>query len=242
MFGTTLGISPTPGILLADPKLGLTTDGLWQPQPGSPALGAAQGSFSFVTDDIRGRLRPSAKDVGSDQANGSAPVRRPLTATDVGPSWMQPLKVSLSLVNRPAVALRWASVAGAVYRVQTSTNLVTWADTDTAITATGTIQTWEELVAPQPGSPATARFYRIRKVSGSSQPNFSVALSFTNRPCASLLWNCIPGRRYQAQVSTNLVNWQDISPTITTPFATQRWEEMYAPGRPKFYRVKLLPD
>jgi hypothetical protein len=80
----------------------------------------AQGSYPFVADDIRGRLRPLAKDVGSDQADGSPPTRRPLTATDVGPSWMLPLKAALSLVPRPNVSLQWPTVPGAVHQVQTT--------------------------------------------------------------------------------------------------------------------------
>jgi hypothetical protein len=50
----------------------------------SPAIDAATGSFSFVTDDIEGdaRVKP---DVGADERSSAAPKRGPLTAVDVGP-------------------------------------------------------------------------------------------------------------------------------------------------------------
>ena len=159
MFGTALGIGLVPGILLADPMMGQVADGLWAPLPASPAIGGAKGSFSFVTDDIRGRLRPLAKDVGSDQVNGSGPTRRPLTSADVGPSWSQPLKLELSLIQRSTVALRWRSVAGSVYRVQISTNLAAWTDIGAPITATGATETWEE-----PWLAGRTRLYRVKQL------------------------------------------------------------------------------
>ena len=188
MFGAALGINPVPGILLADPKLGRAPDGLWRPRSDSPALGAAQGGFEFVTDDIRGRVRPPAKDVGSDQADGSSPIRQPLTPADVGPSWTHPLVVALSLAERPNVSLRWASVSGAVYQVQTSAELASWMDAGAPVTASGATQMWEELLAPIPASPPTAKFYRIQRIAGPPSAAYAVTLGLVNRPTVSVQW------------------------------------------------------
>ena len=52
---------------------------------GSKAIGAAQGSYPFVTDDIFGHLRGAKPDVGPQQFSPDPPLRRVLTTTDVGP-------------------------------------------------------------------------------------------------------------------------------------------------------------
>ena len=51
----------------------------------SPAIGAASGSFPFVTDDIDGDPRTTA-DVGADEYSTAPPARHPLTTADVGPN------------------------------------------------------------------------------------------------------------------------------------------------------------
>ena len=52
--------------------------------PGSPAVDAAVGSYVYVTDDMDGQSR-AAKDVGADEYSTQGVIRRPLTASDVGP-------------------------------------------------------------------------------------------------------------------------------------------------------------
>jgi poly(beta-D-mannuronate) lyase len=170
MFGTVLGITPPPGILVADPKLVLNADGLWRPGANSPALAASQGDYGFVLDDIRGRLRPAAKDVGSDQSGSSTPMRTPLTPTEVGPSWMLPFRLTLNVVNRSVVSLRWPSVPGAVYQVQTSTGLVAWANISNSISATGSTQTWETPFPSTIGPATRVRHYRVQQLAITNGP------------------------------------------------------------------------
>jgi poly(beta-D-mannuronate) lyase len=88
MFGAEVGIPSTPGIKVADPRLALG-GGLWRPAKDGPAVGAAEGDFPFITEDIEGCPRGARKDVGCFQASGAPPTRRPLTPADVGPDWMR---------------------------------------------------------------------------------------------------------------------------------------------------------
>jgi poly(beta-D-mannuronate) lyase len=88
MYGAELGVPPGPGIRQLDPKLEKGPDGLWRPGLGSPVLDAAEGRYASVDDDMDGQPREAPADVGADERS-DRPVRRaPLTARDVGPSWM----------------------------------------------------------------------------------------------------------------------------------------------------------
>ncbi len=82
--GAPLGISPRPGVTEADPMLVLAGDGLYRPGPGSPAIDAIAGT-SLVPDDMDGQARIGLIDIGADEVLPAAIVRKPLTATDVGP-------------------------------------------------------------------------------------------------------------------------------------------------------------
>jgi len=123
MQGSSLGITPPAGITLADPKLVLAADGLWRPDSSSPGLGAAEGDYPFVVDDMDGQLRVSSKDVGADQLSPDPIVRRPLTANDTGPEWMVAgLPVVLSYVTVGAGTVR-LDPAGGVYEPGTVVTL-----------------------------------------------------------------------------------------------------------------------
>jgi hypothetical protein len=84
LSGATVGLSAgPPQLIVGDPKLvrGGEIDKL---SAGSPAIGAAMGTFAFVTDDIDGDPRVSA-DIGADEYSTAPPLRQPLTDADVGP-------------------------------------------------------------------------------------------------------------------------------------------------------------
>ena len=89
LFGTTLGITNAGGITVVNPQLLFAADGLWRTDVTSPARGAAQGNYPFVSIDMEGQARPAAKDVGADQFS-TEPTNFPvLRAVDVGPLWMR---------------------------------------------------------------------------------------------------------------------------------------------------------
>ncbi|RMD97547.1 MAG: T9SS C-terminal target domain-containing protein [Calditrichaeota bacterium] len=109
MQGSDLGIPQPPGIVLADPQLALAADSLWRPKAGSPVIGAAEGDFPEVVDDMDGQARGSSKDVGADQVSTEPIVRGPLgPGKAVGPDWLQqstPLVLTVHIVGEGQVKL-----------------------------------------------------------------------------------------------------------------------------------------
>jgi len=126
-FGASLGISQPAGITIVDPQLQLAADSLQRPaSPGSPALNAAVGSYPAVLDDMDGDARVArTQDIGADEVSVTEPVRRPLTATDVGPRWMRPnsLRVKSLAVDGVDATLLFDDETGLapLYYVQSST-------------------------------------------------------------------------------------------------------------------------
>ncbi|MEV8371572.1 polysaccharide lyase 6 family protein [Kribbella sp. NPDC056861] len=81
------GNIPSGGFTRADPKLSAGTDGVYRLGTGSAAINAtSMNHASRVTDDVDGHARTAPYDVGADEYSTATPVRRPLTAADVGPS------------------------------------------------------------------------------------------------------------------------------------------------------------
>jgi len=77
------------GIRAIDPKLERSKDGLWRPASNSSAHGAVEGDFPSVKTDMDGQPRSARTDVGCDQISDAPITHRPLTAADVGPSWVR---------------------------------------------------------------------------------------------------------------------------------------------------------
>ncbi|GAA1596415.1 MULTISPECIES: polysaccharide lyase 6 family protein [Kribbella] len=75
------------GFTRADPKLVAGSDGVYRLGAGSAAVNAsALNHTGQVADDLDGEPRTAPYDVGADEYSASQPLRRPLTATDVGPN------------------------------------------------------------------------------------------------------------------------------------------------------------
>lgn len=89
-YGQSLGPKAgDAGITVVNPQLALGSDGLWRPQPGSPAVNGGAGDYSGVlTDDMDGQARIGIYDVGADEVSTATIVRKPLVYGDVGPDWM----------------------------------------------------------------------------------------------------------------------------------------------------------
>ena len=103
----TLGITVPTGIIIADPKLALNSDGYYGLSATSPAIDAANANYPAILDitnidddptimlDIKGLPRPVSailKDVGCEEFNAlGAVVNRPLKLSDVGPGFLKPL-------------------------------------------------------------------------------------------------------------------------------------------------------
>jgi poly(beta-D-mannuronate) lyase len=89
-FGGSLGpVAGNPGVAVVDPQLQFGADGLWRPAAGSPAINGGSGDYSsIVSHDMDGQVRIDLFDVGADEASMASIVRKPLTAADVGPAWL----------------------------------------------------------------------------------------------------------------------------------------------------------
>ncbi|MGW6269586.1 chondroitinase-B domain-containing protein [Streptomyces sp. NPDC055060] len=84
--GAANGNIPSGTFTRVDPLLREDSDGVSRLTAGSPAIGKATLGSPAVTDDIDGHPRGSTRDIGADEYATTAPVRRPLTAADVGPN------------------------------------------------------------------------------------------------------------------------------------------------------------
>ncbi|MFI8872827.1 chondroitinase-B domain-containing protein [Streptomyces sp. NPDC055243] len=80
------GNIPAGGYTRVDPLLRKESDGVSRLSAGSPAIGKATLDSPAVADDIDGHPRGTARDIGADEYATTAPLRRPLTAADVGPN------------------------------------------------------------------------------------------------------------------------------------------------------------
>lgn len=90
------------GILEIDPKLTVPTGGnIWRPAPDSPALGAAVGTYSFVTTDFDGQPRGfgNALEIGCDEVSGAPITQAPSSPADAGPPWMRPSATQVTWAN-----------------------------------------------------------------------------------------------------------------------------------------------
>jgi poly(beta-D-mannuronate) lyase len=76
---------PAEGQPNADPLLA-EADGIKRPQAGSPAIGAATGTFPGVTLDFEGQPRAEKKSIGADEPGIAPAIARLLSTSDVGPA------------------------------------------------------------------------------------------------------------------------------------------------------------
>ncbi|MFZ4455947.1 MAG: DUF7594 domain-containing protein [Bacteroidales bacterium] len=104
LYTGTLGLTIPSGMVKNDPKLTLNSDGYYGLSATSPAIDAANASYTAIPDisnitddpnlmlDISGQLRPTSvtlKDVGSDEyGTTGAVLNKPLTVSNVGPSYL----------------------------------------------------------------------------------------------------------------------------------------------------------
>lgn len=89
LVGGGSGKADHAGVKALDLKLVKGIDGRWKPATDSPARGAAEGDVAGFPKDIDGQPRPAkSADAGCDQASDAPVANRPLTAADVGPSWL----------------------------------------------------------------------------------------------------------------------------------------------------------
>jgi hypothetical protein len=82
----TAGDIPSSGYSTENPLLAADASGVFHLQAGSPAIGAAAGTYPAVTIDMDGQPRDAAKDKGADEFSSAPVVAKLLTVNDVGPT------------------------------------------------------------------------------------------------------------------------------------------------------------
>ena len=81
-----VGDLPAGSFEAVDPKLLADAQGIFRPQPGSPAIDSAIGGYPAVIVDLDGQPRTIAKDKGADETSAAPVKARMLTPADVGPA------------------------------------------------------------------------------------------------------------------------------------------------------------
>ena len=79
------GNMPSSGYQTVNPLLAPDAGGIYHLQAGSPAIGAAVGSYPYVTVDMDGQPRDAAPDAGADEFSAAPVLARLLTPEEVGP-------------------------------------------------------------------------------------------------------------------------------------------------------------
>ncbi len=104
--------SATSEIVVADPLMELA-NGIYRPSATSPALGAATGTYPYVTIDIDGQTILNPCNVGADQTSDSPAKNDMLTAahvglnaSSVGPVW-QSTSLIASEITASSLKLTW---------------------------------------------------------------------------------------------------------------------------------------
>jgi hypothetical protein len=103
IYSGSLGVTIPSGMMNADPLIVLNSDGYFGLSSSSPAIDAASSVYPAILDitgvdddpflllDISGQARPATitlKDVGCDEYTSGAIFNRPLSVSDVGPSYI----------------------------------------------------------------------------------------------------------------------------------------------------------
>jgi len=123
--------------------------------------------------------------------------------------------------------LNWLAVAGGLYAVDISTNLINWTKA-ADITAGSLIASYTD---PAPIAGQGARFYRVLKLPAAVLPAVSAgAGQFT------LNWPSAPGGQYEVDVSTDLLHWTKAA-AVTTIGATGSFSDAVIQKGARFYQV-----
>jgi hypothetical protein len=116
---------PAGGYTTVNPLLALDANGVFHLQPGSPAIGAALGSFPYVTVDMDGQQRDADTDTGADELTAASIRAQMLTTNDVGPNSVAPKPVitSTAVVGGNLVITGTNGLRSTRFYVLASTNL-----------------------------------------------------------------------------------------------------------------------
>jgi len=157
------------------------TGSSWTPVFSGQSSGTATALESYnVTDSVGRYVRIVGHGNSVDLWNSITEVEIDGLATSGSTSGPR-LNISQTSVspNGRIVKLNWNDTPGAIVQVQVSSNFVNWVNTGSAITNTGTAQTWQENLSTLALSAWPKRFYRVKHVAlAAPVANFALS-SFT---------------------------------------------------------------
>jgi hypothetical protein len=122
---SSAGNMPASGYTTVNPLLALDANGVFHLQSGSPAIGAALGTFPYVTVDMDGQQRDADPDTGADEFTAGSIRAQMLTTNDVGPNSVAPKPVitSTAVVGGNLVIAGTNGLRSTRFYVLASTNL-----------------------------------------------------------------------------------------------------------------------
>ncbi|MFZ6014060.1 MAG: chondroitinase-B domain-containing protein [Bacteroidota bacterium] len=181
IWNTSGGDMPSSGYTNVNPLIAPNAAGTYHLQSGSPAIGAATGSYPSVTVDMDGQARISPLDVGADEVSSATVTATILTASMVGQNGSNvsapaaPGSLGASTVSDSQINLSWTdnSTNESNFRIERSTNGgASWSFL-TDVNANTTTFSNTGLSA------ATTYHYRVRAENSGGNSSFSNVASAT---------------------------------------------------------------
>jgi Subtilase family/Bacterial TSP3 repeat len=149
-------------------------------------------------------------------------------------------QVTARKLSSTTCRLEWSSVPAVQYRVQSSSNLVSWVPYNGWLEATSLVSRVDVPMMPGPRS-----FFRIEQwttASAAGQPR-DLRISAQRLPngTVNIAWNSVGGRGYRVEGSTNGSGWTPVSNWIQATTATTTFTLPSLSPNIRMFRVQVQP-
>jgi hypothetical protein len=149
-------------------------------------------------------------------------------------------QVTARKLSSTTCRLEWSSVPAVQYRIQSSSNLVSWVPYTGWFEATGAVTQ-----VNVPMTPGTRSFFRIEQwttASAVGQPrDFRISAQRLPNGTVNVTWNSVAGRGYRVEASTNGTTWSPISNWIQATTATTTYPLPTLSPNSRMFRVQVQP-
>jgi Subtilase family/Bacterial TSP3 repeat len=136
--------------------------------------------------------------------------------------------------------LEWSSVPAVQYRVQSSSNLVSWVPYTGWLEATSAVSRVDV-----PMMPGLRSFFRIEQwttASAAGQPrDLRISAQRLSNGTVNITWNSVAGRGYRVEGSTNGSNWTPVSNWMLATTATTTYSLPSLNPNFRMFRVQVQP-
>jgi hypothetical protein len=149
-------------------------------------------------------------------------------------------KVTARRLSGATCRLQWSSVPAVQYRVQSSSNLVSWIPYTGWLEATGAVSTLDVPMTSGPRSFFRIEAWTTPPVVGQPRDFHISALRLPNG-IVNLTWNSIAGRGYRVEASTNGIAWSPISSWIQATTAATTYPLPSLSPNTRMFRVQVQP-